>query len=256
MVTNIFDSHAHYDDEQFDQDRNALLASLPGQGIFRVLNAAADLKSSRTGIALGKQYDYIYSSVGVHPHSAAEVTPQVLEELTVLAGEPKVCAIGEIGLDYHYDFSPRQAQREAFDLQLQLAARLNLPVIIHSREATQDTMELLRRYRPKGIVHCFSGALEMAKEVLDLGMYLGFTGALTFKNARKAVEVVEYAPLDRLLLETDCPYMAPVPNRGKRCDSTMIPLTAQRMAELKGLPVQELVDITCANAKRVYEMKD
>ena len=256
MLQGIFDSHAHYDDERFDPDRDSVLTGLLKQGVFRIVNVASDLKSSQQGIALGEKYPFIYSSVGVHPHSAQEVTPDALDQLQALSRQKKVCAIGEIGLDYYYDFSPRDVQREAFAQQLELAGQLNMPVIIHSRDAVADTMDLLRLYRPKGIVHCFSGAVEMAREVLNLGLYLGFTGALTFKNARKAVEVVEYAPIDRLLLETDCPYMAPEPHRGKRCDSSMIAFTAQRMAQIKGVDPQQMVTIASENTKQVYEMDE
>lgn len=256
MVDGIFDSHAHYDDEAFDPDRDAVLRSLAEHGVRRVMNVGCDMESSRTGIVLGKQYDFLYSSVGVHPHSGQEIDDGSLAELARLSQAEKVCAIGEIGLDYHYDFCPREIQLTAFERQLQLARELDLPVIIHSREAANDTLELLKKYRPKGIVHCFSGSLETAKEVLKLGMYIGFTGALTFKNARKAVEVVQYAPADRLLLETDCPYMAPVPLRGQRCDSTMLPYTLARMAELKGLPPEEMARITWQNACDVYRIRD
>lgn len=256
MIDGIFDSHAHYDDGAFGPDRDSLLASLPGHGIRRVMNVGCDMQSSRTGIAMGQKYGFLYSSVGVHPHSGQEINRDSLDELARLSQEQKVCAIGEIGLDYHYDFCPRDIQRAAFEQQLQLARELDMPVIIHSREAANDTMELLKKYRPQGIVHCFSGSLEMAKEVLKLGMYIGFTGVLTFKNARKAIEVVDYTPADRLLVETDCPYMAPEPLRGRRCDSTMLPYTLAKMAEIKGLPPEEMARITWQNACAIYRIPD
>ena len=231
MVDGIFDSHAHYDDDAFDADRDGLLRSLASHGVRRVMNVGSSMESSRTGIQLGKEYDFLYSSVGVHPDSAREICDETLRELAELAREPKVRALGEIGLDYHYeDNCPREIQIPAFERQLALAKELDIPVIIHTREAVNDTLALLKKYQPRGIVHCFSGSVEMAKEVLKLGMYIGFTGVLTFKNARKAVEVVQYAPADRLLIETDCPYMAPEPLRGRRCDSTMLQYTLARMA--------------------------
>lgn len=257
MVDGIFDSHAHYDDEAFGADRDELLRSLAAHGVRRVMNVGSSMESSRTGIELGKTYDFLYSSVGVHPDSAREINNDTLRELAELAREPKVRALGEIGLDYHYeDACPREIQIPAFERQLALAKELDIPVIVHTREAANDTLELLKKYRPKGIVHCFSGSVEMAKEVLRLDMYIGFTGVLTFKNARKAVEVVQYAPADRLLLETDCPYMAPEPLRGRRCDSTMLQYTLARMAELKGLSPEEMAAITWKNTCSVYGLPE
>ena len=254
MVHHIFDSHAHYDDERLCEDRGELLSSFPAAGVCRVLNAGCNLEASRAGIALGKEYPFLYSAVGCHPDAADEVTPQSLALLRELAGEEKVKAIGEIGLDYHYEDIPRQRQIPAFEAQLQLAGELDMPVIIHSREAVEDTMRLLNQYRPKGVVHCFSGSVETAKEVLRLGMYIGVTGVITFKNARRIREVVEAAPLDRLLIETDCPYMAPEPYRGKRCDSTMLPRMAEAIAAIKGITAQEVADATCRNACRLFEI--
>ena len=257
MVDGIFDSHAHYDDDAFDADRDGLLRSLASHGVRRVMNVGSSMESSRTGIQLGKEYDFLYSSVGVHPDSAREICDETLRELAELAREPKVRALGEIGLDYHYeDNCPRKIQIPAFERQLALAKELDIPVIIHTREAVNDTLALLKKYQPRGIVHCFSGSVEMAKEVLKLGMYIGFTGVLTFKNARKAVEVVQYAPADRLLIETDCPYMAPEPLRGRRCDSTMLQYTLARMAELKGLTPEEMASITWKNACTVYGLPE
>ncbi len=253
-LCNIFDTHAHYDDERFDEDRDALLPQLHEQGVALILNAGCDMKSSYTTVEYTQRYDFVYGAVGVHPHSAKEAAGTgYLEELARLAKEnEKIRAIGEIGLDYHYDFSPRDTQKQVFAQQLELAKQLDLPVIIHDREAHGDTLELLQNYRPKGIVHCFSGSAEFAKEILRLGMYIGFTGALTFKNARRAVEAVGDIPLNRLLLETDCPYMAPEPYRGKRCDSRMIARTAQVMASIKGIDAQQMVDIACQNGMEAY----
>lgn len=252
MVQNIFDSHAHYDDERFDEDRAQVLAGLAESGVSRVLNVGCDLTSSQNSIALADAHTFMYASVGVHPHNATDLDRALLDTLAHMTTHPKVCALGEIGLDYYYDYSPRDIQKRAFEEQLALAKELDIPVIIHSRDAAQDTMEILKKYRPKGIVHCYSGSLEMAKEILHLDMYLGFTGVLTFKNARKAVEVVDYAPVDRLLIETDCPYMAPEPCRGQRCDSTLLQYTVAKMAEIKGLSPQEMTDITHRNACTIY----
>lgn len=251
---NIFDSHAHYNDERFDEDREILLPDLHKNGTSAVINAGCDIASSKEGIKLCDKYPWFYCSVGIHPHEAASVPENYLEELKMLAKHPKVVAIGEIGLDYHYDFSPRDIQKTVFEQQLRLAKELNLPVIIHAREATADYLELLKEYRPEGVVHCFSGSVETAKEIINLGMYIGFTGILTFNNARKAIEAVKQIPIDRLLLETDCPYMAPVPYRGKRCDSSMIAKTAEKMAQLKEIPVQQMIDIAAENACRLFRI--
>ena len=248
----IFDSHAHYDDEAFAPDREEVLASLAGAGVEAVMNIGADLESSRAAAELARAHDFVWAAVGVHPHGAADLPEDWLRQLEELAALPKVRAIGEIGFDYHYDAGWKEAQRRAFEEQLRLAARLSLPVVIHDREAHGDTMELLRQYRPAGVVHCYSGSAEMAKEVLSLGMYVGFTGVVTFKNARKALEAAEVVPLDRLLVETDCPYMAPEPFRGRRCDSTMLPYTIQKLAQVKGVSPQELARASAENARRLF----
>ena len=255
MLQHIFDSHAHYDSKPFDPDRKKLLGEiLPANGIEAVVNVGNDYPSIAASVALAEEYPYFYCAVGHHPHTAKEVQEGYLDELEQLCRHPKVVAIGEIGLDYHYDFSPREVQKQVFREQLELAKKLNFPVIIHSREATADTLALLREYRPEGIVHCFSGSAETAKEILGLGMYLGFTGVVTFSNARKVVEAAAATPLNRMLIETDCPYMAPVPKRGTRCDSTLLPYTAEVLAGIKGVPVQELVDRTNENAYAAYRI--
>ena len=228
MYQNIFDSHAHYDDEKFDPDRAEIIESLPEKGVCHVVNIACDMPSCETGIALTEAYPFFSCSVGVHPHAASSFIPG---DLDILAGYTSRSKLG-------------------------LACDLGFPVVIHDREAHADTMELLKKYRPQGIVHCYSGSAEMAKEILKLGMYLGFGGAVTFKNARKTLEAAAAVPLDRLLVETDCPYMSPVPFRGQRCDSAMISHTAERLAELHGIPAQELLDRTCENAERVYRLTD
>lgn len=250
--SNIFDSHAHYDDERFDQDRDAVLQALPEKGVRYVLNAACNLEGMGQILDMTEKYPFVYCSAGVHPHEAENTPNSMEEQLNEFAKQKKVVALGEMGLDYYYDFAPREQQIEVFSRQLALAVELDLPVIIHDREAHADTMELLRRYRPKGIVHCYSGSAEMAKEIVALGLSIGFTGVVTFKNARRALEAAEVIPLDRMLVETDCPYMAPEPFRGKRCDSSMIVQTARKLADCKGIPLQQLLDVTCENAMRIY----
>lgn len=257
MIDNIFDSHAHYDDEQFDGDRDELLQSLPSKGVCAVINCASDLKSSATSAELSEKYPFFWCACGVHPHEAEKELKTAdinkIEKRIVNFTEKKKCvAIGEIGLDYHYDFSPRELQKEIFDLQLKLSKELDLPVIVHDREAHEDTMTLLKKYRPKGVVHCFSGSVEMAREVLKLGMYIGLGGAVTFKNAKKPVAVAAATDIDRILLETDCPYMAPVPFRGTRCSSDMIAYSAQTIASVKNMDVQTLVDAATENTKRLF----
>ena len=252
MYNNIFDTHAHYDDSRFDEDRDELLTSLKEKGVSHIVNCGCDLKSSLTTVALSDKYDFIYAAVGVHAHEAEETRESDLIEIEKLHTNRNVVAVGEIGLDYHYDFSPRDRQIEVFERQLILANKLDLPVIVHDREAHEDTMNLLKKHKPKGVVHCFSGSAEMAKEIVKLGMYIGIGGAVTFKNAKKPVEVVEYLPLNRLLLETDAPYMTPVPFRGQRCDSSHIAYTAEKIAEIKGIEVQELINICNENAKRLF----
>ena len=219
-----------------------------------VVNAASDLDSSWAGIRLARRWPFFHCGVGVHPQQSAEAPADYLDQLRRLARDPAVCAIGEIGLDYYYDYSPKEIQLRLFEEQLHLARELNLPVIIHDRDAHGDTLDLLRRLRPAGVVHCFSGSAQMAREVVELGMYVGFTGVVTFKNARRALEAAAQVPLDRLLIETDCPYMAPEPHRGRRCDSRLLPYTAQALAQVKGIPVQELLNRTCENARRLFAL--
>lgn len=254
MYTNIFDSHAHYDDSRFDEDRDELLSSLSQKGVTKIINCGCDLKSSLKTVDLAEKYNFVYAAIGVHPHEAEETTDKDISEIEKLYKRKKVVAVGEIGLDYHYDFSPRERQFEIFEKQLILANKLDLPVIIHDREAHEDTLRLLQKHKPQGVVHCFSGSAEMAKEIIKLGMYIGLGGAVTFKNAKKPVEVAEYLPIDRLLLETDAPYMTPVPFRGQRCDSSHIAYTAEKIAQVKTLDVQELIDKCNANAKKLFKI--
>ena len=254
MYKNIFDTHAHYDDERFNEDRDQLLSSLFEGSVSHIINCGCDLKSSLTTIELAEKYENLYAAIGVHAHEADACTDEDLAKIASLYDNKKVVAVGEIGLDYFYDFSPRERQIEVFRQQIELANKLDLPVIIHDREAHEDTLNILKELRPKGVVHCFSGSVEMAKEIIKLGLYIGLGGAVTFKNARKPLEVAEYMPLDRLLLETDAPYMTPVPYRGKRCDSAHIAYTAEKIAVVKGMDTQELINICNENSKRCFQL--
>lgn len=255
MYNNIFDTHAHYDDEQFKDDIDTLLTELPSVGIYRIVNCATDISSCNVCKDISEKYDYVYFAAGIHPHEAEEAENNFTEKLKAFCAHNKCVAIGEIGLDYHYDFSPRDIQKDVFEKQLILAKELNLPVLIHDREAHEDTWNLLKKYTPKGIVHCFSGSVEMARDIVSLGMHIGLGGAVTFKNAKKPVEVAKYVPLEYLVLETDCPYMSPVPFRGKRNDSSLIKYTAEFISELKGISTQELLDITSENADKLFKIK-
>ena len=252
----LFDTHAHMDDRAFDDDRGELLSRLPEAGIGLLMNPGCSLASSRAACALAKEYDYIYAAVGSHPDAAAEVSPEVLEAYRALVREnPKVKAIGEIGLDYHYEDVPREIQKEAFRAQMALAAEMNLPVIVHEREAHADGMAIVREFPTvTGVFHCYSSSLEMAKELVSLGWYIGFTGVLTFKNARKALEVAAGLPLDRIVLETDCPYMSPEPFRGKRNDPGKLYRMAQALASLRGLSEEDVQRITLENGRRLYRI--
>ena len=253
----LFDTHAHLDDHAFDPDRNALLAALPGQGIGLLMNPGCSLATSRAACALAREHSWIYAAVGSHPDAAAEVTPEVLEEYRRLIREnPKVKAIGEIGLDYHYEDVPRNIQQEAFLAQMELAREAKLPVIVHERDAHADGMTVVRHFpEVTGVFHCYSGSLEMARELVERGWYIGFTGVLTFKNARRALEVAAGLPLDRIVLETDCPYMSPEPFRGKRNDPGRLCRMAEALSALRGLPVEEIETITMENGKRLYRLE-
>lgn len=252
----IFDTHAHLDDRAFDTDRAALLSQLPGLGLALVMNPGCSLASSRAAAALAENYDYVYAAVGSHPDAADEVTEDVLEQYRQLARQcPKVRAIGEIGLDYHYEDIPREVQQRAFRAQMALARELELPVIVHEREAHEDGIRIVEEFpQVTGVFHCYSGSLEMAKVLIRRGWYIGFGGVLTFKNARKAVEAASQIPLDRLVLETDCPYMSPEPFRGRRNDPGRLHLVAERLAQLRGLSAEEIENITLENGKRLYRI--
>ena len=252
----LFDTHAHLDDRAFDADRAELLANLPGQGLALVMNPGCSLESSRNVVKIAAEHDYVYAAVGSHPDAADEVNEAVIAEYRELCKlNPKVKAIGEIGLDYHYEDIPRQIQMRAFRMQMELARELKLPVIVHEREAHEDGMAVVRDFSDvTGVFHCYSGSAEMARQLVDKGWYIGFTGVLTFKNARKAVEVAASIPLERIVLETDCPYMAPEPFRGKRNDPGKLYRMAERLAEIRGLTVEEIHAITTENGKRLYRI--
>ena len=252
----LFDTHAHMDDRAFDTDREELLSALPGQGLALVMNPGCSLESSRNAVRLAKEYDYIYAAVGSHPDAADEVDGAVLEEYRELCKlNSKVKAIGEIGLDYHYEDIPRDIQLKAFRAQMELARELGLPVIVHERDAHEDGMAVVRDFpEVTGVFHCYSGSAEMARQLVDRGWYIGFTGVLTFKNARKAIEVASSIPLERIVLETDCPYMAPEPFRGRRNDPGKLYRMAEKLAEIRGLTVEEVQAITVENGKRLYRI--
>ena len=249
-----FDSHAHYDDKAFNKDREELLTTLPDRGVSLVLNPGCDRSSSESAIAISERFSYIYAAVGWHPHDAKNFESEGGEEFILSrTAHERVMAVGEIGLDYHYDHSPRDVQREVFTRQMELARELNMPVIVHDREAHADVLETLRRFPElRGVMHCYSGSAEFAREILALGWHISFTGAVTFKNARQAIEALERIPLDRLMIETDAPYMSPEPYRGKRCDSGYLEFVVRRIAEVKGESEERIAEITMANAREFF----
>ena len=252
----LFDTHAHMDDTSFDTDRAELLTALPGEGISLLMNPGCSYASSRNAIRLAEEHNYIYAAVGSHPDVADEVDEALIGKYRELCKQnPKVLAIGEIGLDYHYEDIPRTIQKQAFRMQMALAAELDLPVIVHEREAHEDGLKIVDEFPTvKGVFHCYSGSLEMARELVKRGWYIGFTGVLTFKNARKALEVASGIPRDRIVIETDCPYMAPVPFRGKRNDPGKVLYMAQKLGELWDVSTEEAARITLENGKRLYRI--
>ncbi len=255
----FIDSHAHLDDERFDEDRKALIESLKENKIELVINIGYDIGSSRASVDLAKEYENIYAVVGVHPHDAQDVSEDYLEELKELSQEEKVVAIGEIGLDFYYDNSPRDIQRKVFLDQLELARQLDLPVVIHTRDANQETFEILKEAQAKGtrgVLHCYSGSPEMALEYIKLGYYISLGGPVTFKKARVPKEVAKVVPLDKLLIETDCPYLTPEPFRGRRNEPKYVAYTAEVIAEIKGISIEELVEATSRNTKNVFGIKE
>lgn len=249
----LFDTHAHLDDRAFDCDRDSLISGLPEKGIALVMNPGCSLESSKNAVALAKKYPFLYAAVGSHPDAADEVDEAVLNEYRILCREKKVKAIGEIGLDYHYEDIPREIQKKAFRMQMALAQEVGLPVIIHQREALADCLEILGDFpEVKGVFHCFSGSAQTARELTAQGWYVGFTGVLTFKNARKALEAAKAVPKDRIVLETDCPYMAPEPYRGRRNDPGYLYRMAEVLGELLEMPPERVRELTFQNGKRLY----
>ena len=253
----LYDTHAHLDDSMFDTDRHEVIKKIRDAGIGRVNNIGADMESSRTSIALAEEYDFIYATVGVHPSATRDMTLSDLDELREMANHPKVVAIGEIGLDYHYDDTDPITQKEWFRAQLDLAKELKMPVVIHDRESKGESIEILREKGiSNGVIHCFSSSAETAKILLDMGFHISFTGVVTFKNARRAIEALRVIPMDRLFIETDCPYMAPEPHRGKRNDSSLVIHIAEKVAEIKELPLEEVIRITTENAIRFFKARE
>lgn len=254
MYQNIFDTHSHYDDTKFNPDREMVLDTLQSQGVSLVVSCGCDIDTTQFNFDLSQKYDYIYFAAGFHPENLDGANLDDLKIIEKFAKNSKCVAIGEIGLDYHWMNSSKKEQKDFFEAQLELANKLDMPVIVHDREAHGDTLDILKQYKPKGVLHCFSGSKEMAKEIIKLGMYIGLNGVVTFSNARKSLEVVKEIPLERLVLETDCPYLAPVPMRGKRNDSSYIPYTAEKIAQVLNIDTQELINITNTNGKRLFAL--
>lgn len=254
----IFESHAHYEDKRFDEDRDELLNSFSSKGIGFVVNVSSDLETIKKTIALTEKYNFIYGSVGIHPEMATELNDEALIWVKEMAYNRKIVAIGEIGLDYYWNEPERSIQKKAFECQLYLAKELNMPLIIHSRDAARDTIEIMNGCKAEevsGVIHCFSYGKEMAREFLNKGYYIGIGGVVTFRNGKKLREVVEYIPLESILLETDCPYMAPEPHRGTRNSSLNLTYIAQEIANIKGISYDKVLEITEQNAKRMYRIQ-
>lgn len=255
VILMIFDTHAHYDDDRFDEDRDSLLSLLHQEGVSYILNAAASPESLDTTMQLAEKYPFIYAALGIHPHDADKISEELLEKIKKLSSDKKVVAIGEIGLDYYYDNSPRDIQRYWFERQIELAKELRLPIIIHDRDAHEDTMNILKKADAKqvgGIFHCFTGSAQMALAAIKMNLFIAIGGPITFKNARKTIEVVEAVPLDKLLVETDCPYLSPEPYRGKRNNSGYLVHVIRKIAEIKGISESEVAETTLLNAKKVF----
>ena len=250
----IFDTHTHYDDEQFEEDREEILLSMKENGVGAIANMGASMRGAKDSVALAKKYPFVYAAVGIHPDHAKELNEEEFAVLQRLATEEKVVAIGEIGLDYYWDEPDREIQKKWFRRQLDLAKEVKLPVVIHSREAAADTIGILKEYDGDltGVIHCYSYTKESAREFLEMGYSFGIGGVLTFKNAKKLKEAVSYIPMDRIMLETDCPYLAPEPSRGKRNSSLYIPYVVQVMAQLKGISEEEVIRITSENTERLF----
>ncbi|WP_022769358.1 MULTISPECIES: TatD family hydrolase [unclassified Butyrivibrio] len=254
----IFDTHAHYDDERFDEDRDALLRSMKEAGIGNIVNIGANMASSRRSLDLAAEYDFMYAAVGVHPSDCAELDDEKIEKLKEMSSFPKCVAIGEIGLDYYWPEPDHELQKKWFKRQIALAREVELPIIVHSRDAAADTVDILKSENAGelgGVVHCFSYSKEVAEECVKMGFYIGIGGVLTFKNGRKMKEVAEAIPMERIILETDCPYLAPEPFRGKRNSSLYLPYVVSAMAQIKGISEEEVISITEANAREMYRLK-
>ena len=259
MPHKLIDTHAHYDNEAFDADRSGLLAGLPSADIACVINAGSDAESSETCRELAESYGYIRFTAGIHPHNAEAAPHDFESEIARILGHDKAVAVGEIGLDYHYCFSPKDRQKEIFARQLALAGALGLPVVVHDREAHADVVDLLRAHRnvlKGGVCHCFSGDRRLAEQVLELGFYISFGGSLTFRNSHELAEAAKYAPADRILLETDCPYLSPAPHRGKRNDSSRLVIIAGRLAEIRGAGIGDIAETTANNAERLFSLHE
>lgn len=255
----IFDTHAHYDDEAFDTDRDALISSMQENGIGHIVNVGADRKSSENSIKLAHEYDFIYAAVGVHPSDTEGLTDQDMDKMMELSKDEKVVAIGEIGLDYHWPEPAQSVQKKWFTAQLDIACHTGLPIIIHSRDAANETFEILKSYSGKissGVIHCYSYSPELAKEYVKMGYYIGIGGVVTFKNARKLKETAEQIPLNSIVLETDCPYLSPEPNRGKRNSSLNLPYVVAEIAKIKNVSDAEIMEVTYRNALDLYNIKE
>lgn len=251
----IFDTHAHYDDEAFDLDRDEMLTQLKEHGIEAVTNVGASMKSCKATLELTRKYPFVYGAVGVHPNETGELSETDMNWLLEAAMEEKIVAVGEIGLDYYWEEPDHETQKKWFVRQLAVAEKVKLPIIIHSREAARDTLDIMKAEQAGklgGVIHCFSYSKEMAREYLNMGFYLGIGGVVTFKNAKKLKEVVEYMPMEQMVLETDCPYLAPVPNRGRRNSSFNLPYVVREISQIKNLPAEQIIQITSENAKRLY----
>jgi TatD DNase family protein len=254
----LIDSHAHYDDERFDIDRDEVMKKIISHGVAAVVNPSTNLASMRKVLEMSESYDFLYAALGIHPHEAVEFSNSSLDAIREMSRSGKVVAIGEVGLDYHYDFSPRETQRECFAAHIGLAGELKLPLIIHDRDAHKDVIDIIKSENANftgGVFHCFPGSIEMAREVLDAGFYISLGGTVTFKNARKPVEVAKYIPIDRLLVETDSPYMTPVSHRGKRNDSGYLPLIVQKIAEIRNMKVEQVTQVTTENTCRLFNLR-
>lgn len=252
----IFDTHAHYDDSQFEKDRDMVLASMPELGVGTIVNVSASYDSCRRAVALAEKYPFVYAAVGIHPDEVGALNEETFAEMKKLFQHKKVVAVGEIGLDYYWDNEPHDVQQEWFIRQVELARELDLPVLIHSREAAADTMYVMKTYAQglRGVIHCYSYSREMAEEYVKMGFYIGIGGVVTFKNAKKLKEVAEAVPLKRIVLETDCPYMAPEPFRGRRNQSSYLRYVAEKIAELKDISTEEVIAVTEENARKLYRL--